>query len=185
MAPGAERVCLGAVAGAYGVRGEVRLKSFCALAEDIAAYGPLEDEAGTRRFQVTLTGVAKGALTARLSGVAGREAADALRGTRLYAPRDRLPPPQDDEYYHADLIGLSVHDTGGAELGSVRAVHNHGATDLLEVQGPGLRETVLLPFTRAVVPTVDLARGRLVADPTEGLWPEAKSGAGDAAGDRT
>lgn len=165
-----ERVCLGAVAGAYGVRGEVRLKSFCAVPEDIAAYGPLETEDGTRRFEVRLGAPVKAGFAARLSGVTTREAADALRGTRLYAPRDRLPPLAEDEYYHADLIGLEVRDTGGALLGRVRAVHDHGAGDLLEIAAPGASSTVLLPFTRAAVPTVDLAAGRLVADPPEGLF---------------
>lgn len=172
MTPPAERVCLGAVAGAYGVHGEVRLKSFCATAEDIAAYGALTSEDGRREVTITLTGTTKGALTARLSGVGDRETADAMRGTRLYAPRTRLPALPEDEFYHADLIGLEVFDTGGATLGRVVAVHDNGATDLLEVRGPGLRESALLPFTRAVIPTVDLAAGRLVADPPDGLLPD-------------
>ncbi|WP_101068776.1 ribosome maturation factor RimM [Roseovarius salinarum] len=171
MSGGPERVCLGAVAGAYGVRGEVRLKSFTAVPEDIAAYGPLETEDGTRRFEITLTGHAAKALTARLDGVRDKTAADALRGTRLYAPRDRLPALPEDEFYHADLIGLDVHDTGGARLGRVRAVHNHGAGDLLEIHGAGLTTPVLLPFTETTVPTVDLDAGRIVADPPEGLFP--------------
>ena len=165
------RVCVGAVVGAFGVRGEVRLKSFCAVPEDIASYGPLYGEDG-RRFEVTLTGQVKGGLSARLSGVSTKEAADALRGVRLYAPRDALPSLPDDEYYHADLIGLEVYDTGGALLGHVKAVLNHGASDLLELQMPGQSGTVLLPFTIAAVPTVDLARARIVADPPEGLLPE-------------
>jgi 16S rRNA processing protein RimM len=165
----AERVCVGALAGAFGVRGEVRLKSFCAEPEAVADYGPLETEDGARRFEVTLVRPISGAFAARLSGVATREAADALKGTRLYAPRDRLPPLAEDEFYHADLIGLEVRDTGGALIGTVRAVHDHGAGDLLEVTRPG-GESVLLPFTRAVVPTVDLSARRIVADPPEGLF---------------
>jgi 16S rRNA processing protein RimM len=164
------RVCLAAVAGAYGVHGEVRLKSFCAVPEDVAAYGPLQTEDGTRRFEVTLTGRAKAALTARLSGVTGKEAADALRGTRLFVDRSLLPDPGEDEYYHADLVGLEVRDPGGDLIGHVRAVLDHGAGDLLEVHGPGLRQTVLIPFTRQIVPVVDLAAGRIVADPPEGLF---------------
>ena len=162
------RVIVGALAGSYGVRGEVRLKSFCAVPEDIASYGPLQAEDG-RRFEVALTGRTKNALTARLSGVASKEAADALRGLRLTVERARLPEPEDDEYYHADLIGLEVFDTGGAPLGRVRAIYDHGAGDLLEIHGPGMRSTLLLPFTREAVPTVDLATGRIVADPPEGL----------------
>jgi 16S rRNA processing protein RimM len=166
------KVCVGAIAGAFGVRGEVRLKSYCAEPAAIADYGVLTDEAGTRQFEVTLTGQISNGLSARLSGVRTKEEADALKGLRLFVDRDRLPETGDDEYYHADLIGLRVMDTGGAELGTVRAVLNHGASDLLEVMGPGLQAPVLLPFTHAVVPTVDVAGGRIVADPPEGLFPE-------------
>ena len=132
----AERVCVGAIAGAFGVRGEVRLKSFCATPEDIATYGPLATEDGKRHFDITLTRPVKGGFAARLGGVVSKEAADALRGARLYAPRDALPSLPDDEFYHADLIGLEVVDTGGASIGKVAAVLNHGASDLLDVRGP-------------------------------------------------
>jgi len=165
-------VCVGAIAGAFGVRGEVRLKSFTAAPEDIAAYGPLVTEDGARSFDVTLTGRAKTALTARLSGISSREQADALRGTRLCVPRDRLPDLAEDDFYHADLIGLDVYDTGGALLGRVTSVFNHGASDLLEVRVPGSGPAVLLPFTRQAVPTIDLAGGRIVADPPEGLFED-------------
>ncbi|MGG7643307.1 ribosome maturation factor RimM [Rhodovulum sp. YNF3179] len=165
-----DRVCVGAVAGAFGVRGEVRLKSFCAEAADIAGYGPLWTEEGRRSFEVTLTRAVKNGFAARLSGVATKEAADALRGTRLYVDRDALPDLPDDEFYHADLVGLRVLDTGGTDLGTVRGVQNHGATDLLEIAVPGHGDTVLLPFTRAAVPTVDIAGGRLIADPPDGLF---------------
>ncbi len=162
----ADRVCVGAIAGAFGVRGAVRLKSFCAEPEAIAGYGPLWTEDGARSFTVTLDRPVAGGLAARLSGVETREAADALRGLRLYADRAALPATDEDEYYHADLIGLSVQDTGGAPLGRVAAVLNHGAGDILEIRRAGA-EPLLLPFTRAVVPTVDLAAGRIVADPPE------------------
>ncbi len=163
----ADRICVGAIAGAFGVRGEVRLKSFTAMPEDIATYGALSTEDGTRSFEVRLIGPTKNGFTARLSGVTSKEAADALRGTRLYVARDKLPELSDDEFYHADLIGLPVYDTGGTLLGKVKAVLNHGASDLLELQGSG--GLVLLPFTRDVVPTVDLGAGRIVADPPEEL----------------
>jgi 16S rRNA processing protein RimM len=166
----ADRVCVGAVAGAFGVKGDVRLKSFCAVPEDIARYAPLTDETGTRSFSLRVTGTTKNGLIARLDGVGSKEAADALKGARLYVPRDRLPSLPDDEFYHADLIGLEVVDTGGQVLGRVKSVLNHGASDLLELHAPGQRATVLLPFTRAAVPTVDLAAGRIVADPPEGLF---------------
>lgn len=165
-----DRVCVGAIAGAFGVRGEVRLKSFCAEAADIAAYGALTTEDGKRAFTVTLTRPVPEGFAARLTGVATKEEADALRGTRLYAPREALPGLPDDEFYHADLLGLTALDTGGAELGKIAAVLNHGAGDLLELRGPGLKGSVLVPFTRAIVPTVDLASGRVIIDPPEGLF---------------
>ena len=160
-----DRICVGAIAGAFGVRGEVRLKSFCAQAEDIATYGPLATEDGRRSFAVRLTRPVDGGLGARLSGVETKEQADALKGTTLWADRAALPSLPDDEFYHADLIGLEVVDTGGASLGRVRAVHDHGAGDILEIYGAA--GVLLVPFTRAAVPTVDLAAGRIVADPPE------------------
>ncbi|MCL4146943.1 UNVERIFIED_CONTAM: hypothetical protein GTU68_042924, partial [Idotea baltica] len=105
-----------------------------------------------------------------LSPSTTKEQADALRGLRLFARREQLPSLPDDEYYHADLIGLTVLDTGGQTLGTVKSVMNHGAGDLLEIHGPGLRDSVLLPFTLAAVPTVDLATGRIIADPPDGLF---------------
>jgi 16S rRNA processing protein RimM len=163
------RICVGAVAGAFGVNGEVRLKSFCVPPEAIAGYGPLWTEDG-RSFVVTLTRPVAGGLGARLSGVTTKEAADALRGLRLHADRAALPALPEDEFYHADLIGLAVQDPGGALLGRVKAVLNHGAGDLLEVVPRGGGEAVLVPFTRAIVPTVDLAAGCLVVDPPAGLF---------------
>lgn len=163
----ANRICVGAIAGAFGVRGEARVKSFCAEPEAIASYGPLWTEDGTRSFRIRITRPVKEGLAARLSGVATREEAEALKGTRLYADRARLPSLPDDEFYHADLIGLAVCDPGGAGIGRVRAVHDHGAGDLLEIALPG-GKSVLIPFTRAVVPTVDLAAGRIVADLPQG-----------------
>jgi 16S rRNA processing protein RimM len=166
--PQPDHVCVGAVAGSFGVRGEVRLKSFCSDPAGIAAYGPLFTEDG-RSFTVTLTRPVANGLGARLSGIVTREQADALRGQRLYLPRTVLPATGDDEFYHADLIGLDVFDTGGTLLGRVQAIHNHGAGDLLEVARPAGQTALLLPFTRAVVPTVDLTARRLIADLPEGL----------------
>ncbi|MEM8698018.1 MAG: ribosome maturation factor RimM [Pseudomonadota bacterium] len=156
-------ICVGAIAGAFGVSGEARIRSFCAEPAAIASYGPLRTEDGTS-FTLQITRPVKGGFAARLSGIPTREAAEALKGTRLYAPRDRLPDPGEDEYYHADLIGLEVFDTSGASLGTIRAVFDHGAGDMLDIIGPS---PMLLPFTREVVPHVDLAKGRLVADPPD------------------
>ncbi|MHC9236583.1 ribosome maturation factor RimM [Pseudooceanicola sp. 502str34] len=164
-----EMICVGSIGGAFGVNGEVRLKSYCAEPSDIADYAPLSTEDGARTFSVTLTRPINNGFAARLGGVATKEQADALKGVRLFVARDRLPDLPDDEYYHSDLIGLTVLDTGGTVLGKVKAVLNHGADDLLEVMGPGLKQSILLPFTLAVVPTVDLESGRIIADPPEGL----------------
>lgn len=161
------RVCVGAIAGAFGVRGEVRLKSFTSQPADIASYGPLWTEDGTRSFVLRLTRPVAGGLGARLSGVETREQAEALRGTTLWADRDRLPALPEDEFYHADLIGLAVHDPGGVRIGTLRAIHDHGAGDILEITGPGLGQGLLVPFTRAFVPTIDLAAGRIIVDPPE------------------
>ena len=166
-------ICVGAIGGAYGVQGEVRLKSFTSEPTAIAEYAPLYTEDQTREFDLVLTGRVKNGLSARMSGIVSKEEADALKGTDLFVPRDRLPSLPDDEFYHADLVGLTVYDTGGALLGTVRSVQNHGASDLLEIDGPGLKTTALLPFTRAAVPTVDLAAGKIIADPPEGLLPDA------------
>lgn len=155
-----DRVCVGAIAGAFGVRGEARIRSFCAEPADIARYAPLTSEDG-RSFDVKITRPINEGFAARLSGVATREDAEALRGTRLYAPRERLPTLPDDEFYHADLIGLEVVDTGGVELGRVRAVHDFGAGDVLDVLG---EKELMIPFTRTAVPTVDPVAGRLVVD---------------------
>jgi 16S rRNA processing protein RimM len=164
-----DRIIVGTIAGAFGVRGDVRVKSYCANPPDIARYTPLTTEKGHVFRVLVIKGDAPGALVARIEGINTKEDADALRGVELYAERSRLPHLPDDEFYHNDLIGLSVMDTGGRPLGIVRAVLNHGAGDILEIQAPGTPETILLPFTLAAVPTVDLATGRIVVDPPEGL----------------
>ena len=167
------RLCVGVITGAHGVRGLVRIKSFTEAPENLAAYGKLSDEAGTRSFEVSVTGRAKGALLARIEGVTDRDQAEALRGTRLHIARDALPPLEDEEeYYVADLIGLEAVDRAGNPLGEVRAVHNFGAGDVIEVT-PGAEAgggpSRLWPFTRKTVPEVDLAAGRLVIEPPEEL----------------
>ena len=159
-----DRVCVGAFAGAFGVTGEVRLKSYCADPTAIADYGALFTEDGKRSFAVSLTRPVAGGLGARVSGVKTKEDADALRGVQLYVDRTRLPKLPDDEYYHADLIGLEARDTGGAVLGRVSQVLNHGAGDILEITGPGVKQALLVPFTMAVVPTVDLSKGLVILD---------------------
>ena len=161
-----ERLCVGVIAGAHGVRGLVKIKSFTEDPANLTAYGALTDESGARRYQVAVTGRAKGVLLARIEGVGDRDAARALRGARLYVARAALPEPEDEEYYHADLIGLAVEDRAGAPLGRVAAVQNFGAGDILEIERPD-EGTLLVPFTKAAVPLVDPAGGRVVVEPPE------------------
>lgn len=165
-----DKICVGAIGGAYGVRGELRVKSFCAVPEDLESYSPLTSEDGSRTFHLALVRPVKNGFVARIVEVTSKEEADALKGLQLFADRDQLPSLPDDEYYHTDLMGLEVLDTGGTLLGTVKQVLDHGAGDLLEVQRLGSSETVLLPFTLAAVPTVDLAAKRIIADPPDGLF---------------
>ena len=165
---GTSRLCVGVITGAQGVRGAVRIKSFTVVPEDVAAYGPVADEKGHREFALRPVGRAKGVVIATIAGVTDRDGAERLKGVRLYVARDRLPAPGKEEYYHADLIGLAAVLRDGTPLGQVRAVHEYGAGDSIEV----VREsgaTVMVPFTRATVPEVDLAAGRLVIEPLDGL----------------
>lgn len=164
---------VGAIAGAYGVRGELRVKSYCAVPEDIERYSPLWTENRAKQYALAILRPIKNGFAARIPDVANKEEADALRGTVLYAERDQLPSLPDDEFYYADLIGLDVYDTGGVLLGRVKTVNNHGADDLLEMQLAGSSETVFLPFTKIAVPTVDLASGRIIADPPLGILPQS------------
>ena len=161
-------VCLGQIGAAHGVRGEVRLRSFTADPAAIVSYGPLETEDG-RIFEIESLRPAKDHFVATLAGIADRNAAERLANTKLYVPRDRLPEPDEpDEYYHADLVGLAVVDRAGKPLGTVVAVHNFGAGDLIEVRQAEAEPTQLLPFDALTVPDVDLTAGRLVVElPTE------------------
>ena len=182
MSTGGRRILVGAIAGAHGVRGEVKIKSFTADPKAIGRYGALSDEAGTRRFELTVTGSAKGSVVARIAGIGDRDRAEALKGMRLYVARDALPPPDGpEEFYVADLVGLAAVRPDGTPLGRVAAVDNYGAGDVVEI---ALAEggSRVLPFTRQVVPVIDIAGGRLVVDPpvetTAG--DEAASAAADA-----
>jgi 16S rRNA processing protein RimM len=172
----ARLVCVGIITGPQGVGGAFRVKSFTARAEDIAAYGPLADETGRRSLEIRLVGAAKGVLVARLPGVEDRNRAEALRGMRLYLPRSALPQPEPEEYYHADLIGLDAVLGDGTPVGRVRAVHDFGAGDTLEIERAAA-PPVVVPFTRAVVPVVEIEAGRLIIEPLPGLLDNAGSAA--------
>jgi 16S rRNA processing protein RimM len=169
-----ERVLVARIGAAHGIKGEVRVKAYTADPRGIASYGPLEAPGG-RLFEVAslrpAAGPAADMLVVKFKGIADRNAAEALNGVELSIPRDRLPPAGEDEYYHADLIGLTAFRPDGVELGTVIAVQNYGAGDLLEI-APKRGETLLVPFTRAVVPEVDLALRKVIIDPPEGLSGE-------------
>ena len=173
------RVCVGQILGAHGVRGLVKLASFTGDPEAVAHYGPLTDERGERRFTVALSGAQKGHYLARIDEVRDREAAQALTGTRLYVEREQLPPTDEDEFYHADLIGLRAERPDGTPLGTVAALHDFGAGDIIELKLDS-GERPFLPFDRTTVPVIDLAHGRIVIDPPPGLLDDAAE-TGDAA----
>ena len=165
----AELICVGAIAGAFGVKGEVRLKSFTSIPVSIADYAPLLTEKGEKKFEVVITGEIKNGLSARMSGIISKEDADNLKGTKLYAPREKFPELHEDEYYHADLIGLNVENLEGNHLGKIKSVLNHGASDLLEIQSESEKKSILIPFTRKIVPKVDIKNSVVIVDPPEGL----------------
>jgi len=157
-----QRILLGRIAGAHGIRGDIVIDSYTGEAGDIAAYGPLETEDGRRHLDVSVVRVTPKGVIARVAGVSDRTAAEALKGTALYASRERLPPAAEGEYYHADLVGLRAEDGAGRRVGTVVAVQNYGAGDLLEVRLEGQRITELIPFVDDFVPIVDIAGGRVV-----------------------
>jgi 16S rRNA processing protein RimM len=165
-----ERICVAKIGAAHGVKGEVKLWSFTADPAAVADYGPLESEDGTLRFEIEALRSAKDHLVARLSGVRDRDAAARLTNMQLYVPRERLPAPAPEEFYHADLVGLRAESREGAVLATIVAIHDFGAGDLLELRPAGAGDTVLMPFTVATVPVVDIAGGRIVIDPPQDLF---------------
>ncbi len=169
-----DRVCIGVVTGAHGVKGMLRVRSFTEDPMDVAAYGPVSDEAGSRSFEFTVEGSAKDVLLVRTPDIQDRDAALALKGMLLYVPRAALPEPADDEFYHGDLIGLRVEALDGHCLGSVRGVHNFGAGDILEI-GAESGATAMVPFTLEAVPEVDLEGGRVIVDLAAGILSEEKA----------
>src|SRR5262249_7866966 len=164
---GAERVCVAGSGAAQGTRGEVRLWTSTADPMAVTDYGPLETEDGSTRFEIESVRPAKAHLVARLKGVNDRAAAEKFVHIDLYVPRERLPLPEADEFYHADLIGLAAFTPDGRRFGTVVAVHDFGAGDLIELRPDNASDTVLLPFTETTVPEVDIAGGRIVIDPPQ------------------
>jgi 16S rRNA processing protein RimM len=159
-------ILVGRVAGGFGVRGEVRVTAYTQDPLALLRYKALKREDGSPGLTLQSARAVKGAIIARAKEVATKEAADALRGLRLYVSREALPATEDeDEFYQADLIGLEAVTPDGVTLGRVKAIHDFGAGDILELDPGGGKPTSLLPFTREAVPTVDVAAGRLVAIP--------------------
>jgi 16S rRNA processing protein RimM len=176
MAAGA-RVCVGQIGAPHGVRGEVRLRSFTAEPEAIAGYGPLETEDG-RILEIEALRPAKNHFVATLSGIGDRDAAERLTNLKLFVPRERLPQIHEaDEFYHADLVGLAVVDRAGEKLGTVVAIHNFGAGDLIEVRADGGDDTELVPFDETNVPSIDIAAGKIVVNAPQPLFKPRAGGA--------
>lgn len=178
-------VCLGVIAGARGLTGELKIKPFSDDPLGFGAYGALHDGAG-RRLVVRPRSMVKGMLMAMIDGITDRTAADAMRGTALYIERENLPEPDEDEFYHADLIGLHAKGLDGTDFGIIKSVDDFGAGDVLELKGP-VHGTLVIPFTRQCVPLVDLAAKQVTIDPPPGLLepgePEPQQQPEQAAGD--
>lgn len=166
-----DRVCVGVVVGAHGIRGQVRVKSFTADPEHLDSYGPLADEAATRDFALEVVGRAKGVVICAIDGIDDRDAAERLKGTRLYLDRALLPPLEEDEFYHSDLIGLDAVFPDGEAVGTVAALYDFGAGDVMEIKGAA-GGAVMIPFTRDSVPTVNLDDGFVVVERIPGLLEE-------------
>jgi 16S rRNA processing protein RimM len=161
----ADRICVAQIGAAHGVRGEVRLWSFTEDPMAVASYGALESEDGKQRFTIEALRPAKDHFVARLAGVSDRSAAERLTNTKLYVPRDRLPPVEDDDtFYHADLIGLAAVTPDGVSLGTITAVYNFGAGDVIEIKPDG-GDALLIAFTNTTVPEIDMKARRMVVVP--------------------
>jgi 16S rRNA processing protein RimM len=157
------RICVAKIGAPHGVRGEVRLWTFTEDPQKVVSYGPLETEDGVRQFKIARLRATTNYLVATIDGVTSREAAQQLNGVELFVRRDRLPDPADGEFYHADLIGLAAETARGEGLGTVVALHNFGAGDIIEI-APTRGPTIMLPFSNAVVPVVDIKAGKLVIE---------------------
>lgn len=168
-----DRLLLGVIAGPRGIRGEVKVKTFTEVPEDIASYGPLENKTGDASYEVKLVGMSKNLPVIRIKGVSDRNKAEALKGEELYVSRDRLPEiEEEDEFYHTDLVGLDVIFEDGTKFGEVTRLHDYGAGDIVEVrpEGKGKKAGVLIPFTKEMVPTVSIKEGHIVVDLPEDFF---------------
>ena len=165
-------ICVAVVATAHGLGGLLKLRCFTERAEDVTAYGPVFDRNGRRLFELEVIGPAPGGVLARAEGIEDRNAAEALRGTELFVPRSALPELAPDEFYYSDLEGMEALRADGSRFGVVHGVANFGAGDLIEVMADD-GQRISVPFTREIVPNIDLERRRLVVEPPEELVTEA------------
>ena len=164
----ATHVCVGTISSPHGLSGEIRINSYMANPDDIAAYGPLADTSGERRFEIKIVGRSRNQLIARIARINDRNAAEALKGVELFLPRSKLPKLEENEFYHKDLIGLRAELDNGHSLGTVRAIHDYGAGVMIELMG-GVQNGLMVPFNKAVVPMIDVDGGRIMIDPPDGL----------------
>jgi 16S rRNA processing protein RimM len=179
----AKRILLGRIAGAHGLKGDVVVHTYTEAPEDIGSYGPLADATGTRSLSLDVVRVTDKGVIARVAGVADRTRAEMFKGMELWVERDRLPDTADDEFYHADLVGLRAVSPDGQTIGWIIAVQNYGAGDLLEIRLAGVKRTELVPFTDPFVPEIDLAGQRVIVRMTH--QPEdAEASEEDAAADQ-
>lgn len=169
----AERVAIGVITGAQGIRGQLKVKSFTDNPLDLTAYGPLLNKDGTKRFDLSIDAESKGGLVVSIKGIKDRNAAELMRGTELFVVKARLPEADDEEFYYADLVGLEVRSAEGVKLGEITAVHNFGASDVVEIRLLESGKKELFPFTKAVFPEVNIKEGFCIADLPEMV--EAKS----------
>jgi 16S rRNA processing protein RimM len=162
-----EKVCVGIITGVRGLKGEVRIKSFTADPIGISSYGAVSTENGKQSFRLTIKSSAKGILIARLDGVEDRTSAEKLKGEQLFVLRSALPDPGTDEFYQADLIGLYAETDDGERLGVIEAIHNFGASDILEIacSDKENKDNMMVPFTNELVPEVDIKKGRIIINP--------------------
>ncbi|MAC39361.1 MAG: 16S rRNA processing protein RimM [Oceanicaulis sp.] len=173
-------VFIAAIAGAHGVKGECKVKSFAGEPDAAFSYGAFRDAGGAVILTPKSWRAVKDGFIVRFAENLTRDEAQALKGTRLHIPRAALPALEDDEFYHADLIGLKVQALDGSDMGTLRAIHDFGSGDLLEITGtPGRNGAWMLPFTRDFVPHISIGNGTITIDPPEEVGSKAEEEAGE------
>ncbi len=159
------RLCLGVIVGVHGIKGEVKVKSFTEIVEDIDQYGPLEDKSGSKKFNIKVTGYSKGILRVKIKGVDDRNLSESLIGTELYVSKSVLPELEEEEYYHADLLGLEVRLKDTNEIvGKIAGIYNFGAGDVLEIELKLTKKLEVIPFSKAYVPEVKIKDGYIIVE---------------------